>query len=165
MVADIWEIFRQHLWLLSNRSVAYRDRAHSGGDTQRCLWTNREWRRQVLLLASTARISPQRKGRIPSAVWIEWYRLMKPTPSGRVGISPDTPVITLLRGRRTRSSVSDEFTVPLCAIHHRQNHTRGDERLWWQEYEIDPLSVATRLWQENTKHALSGDDPSAVDAE
>jgi hypothetical protein len=29
MVADIWEIFRQHLWLLSNRSVAYRDRAHS----------------------------------------------------------------------------------------------------------------------------------------
>jgi thiosulfate/3-mercaptopyruvate sulfurtransferase len=48
-----------------------------------------------------------RKGRIPGAVWIEWYRMMKPTPSGpmfksraeilaecaTVGISPDTPVL------------------------------------------------------------------------
>ena len=48
-----------------------------------------------------------RKGRIPGAVWIEWYRMMKPTPSGpmfksrteilaecaTVGITPDTPVI------------------------------------------------------------------------
>jgi thiosulfate/3-mercaptopyruvate sulfurtransferase len=48
-----------------------------------------------------------RKGRIPGAVWIEWYRMMKPTPAGpmfkspaeilaecaTVGIAPDTPVI------------------------------------------------------------------------
>ncbi len=48
-----------------------------------------------------------RKGRIPGAVWIEWYRMMKPTPAGQrfkspeeilaecatVGITPDTPVI------------------------------------------------------------------------
>lgn len=48
-----------------------------------------------------------RKGRIPGAVWIEWYRMMKPTPIGpmfkspaeilaecaTVGITPDTPVI------------------------------------------------------------------------
>jgi hypothetical protein len=73
--------------------------------------------------------------------------------------------IRFAQSRGLGLKVSDEFTVPLCAIHHRQNHTRGDERLSWQEYEIDPLSVATRLWQENTKHALSGDDPSAVDAE
>ncbi|WP_421726112.1 sulfurtransferase [Bauldia sp.] len=47
-----------------------------------------------------------RKGRIPGARWIEWYRMMKPTPSGpmiksgeevlaecaTVGITPDTPV-------------------------------------------------------------------------
>lgn len=47
-----------------------------------------------------------RKGRLPGAVWIEWYRMMKPTASGpmfkskaeilaecaTVGISPDTPV-------------------------------------------------------------------------
>jgi thiosulfate/3-mercaptopyruvate sulfurtransferase len=48
-----------------------------------------------------------RKGRIPGAVWIEWYRMMKPTPSGpmfksreeilaecaTVGITPATPVV------------------------------------------------------------------------
>ena len=28
--------------------------------------------------------------------------------------------------------VSDEFTVPLCAIHHSENHTTGNEREWWQ---------------------------------
>jgi thiosulfate/3-mercaptopyruvate sulfurtransferase len=48
-----------------------------------------------------------RKGRIPGAVWIEWYRMMKPTPTGpmfksreeilaecaTVGITPKTPVV------------------------------------------------------------------------
>ena len=47
-----------------------------------------------------------RKGRIPGAKWLEWYRMMKPTPSGpmfkskaeilaecaTVGVTPDTPV-------------------------------------------------------------------------
>ena len=32
--------------------------------------------------------------------------------------------------------VSDEFTVPLCAIHHSENHTTGDERRWWQERNL-----------------------------
>ena len=43
--------------------------------------------------------------------------------------------------------VSDEFTVPLCAIHHSENHTTGNERRWWQERNLDPLPVAHRLWQ------------------
>lgn len=48
-----------------------------------------------------------RKGRLPNAVWIEWYRMMKPTAAGQmfksrdeilaecatVGITPDTPVM------------------------------------------------------------------------
>jgi thiosulfate/3-mercaptopyruvate sulfurtransferase len=48
-----------------------------------------------------------RKGRIPGAVWIEWYRMMKPSPEGpmfksreeilaecaTVGITPKTPVV------------------------------------------------------------------------
>ena len=45
--------------------------------------------------------------------------------------------------------VSDEFTVPLCAIHHSENHTTGDERRWWQEHKIDPLPLAHRLWRES----------------
>jgi hypothetical protein len=42
--------------------------------------------------------------------------------------------------------VSDEFTVPLCAIHHSENHATGDERRWWHERKIDPLAIAQELW-------------------
>jgi hypothetical protein len=45
--------------------------------------------------------------------------------------------------------VSDEFTVPLCAIHHSQNHATGDERRWWAERNCDPLQVANQLWLES----------------
>ena len=45
--------------------------------------------------------------------------------------------------------VSDEFTVPLCAIHHHHIHTTGKEREWWQERNIDPLTIASRLWQQS----------------
>ena len=46
--------------------------------------------------------------------------------------------------------VSDEFTVPLCAIHHSENHATGDERRWWHERKIDPLAVAQELWKATT---------------
>jgi hypothetical protein len=42
--------------------------------------------------------------------------------------------------------VSDEFTVPLCALHHSENHASGDERRWWHERKIDPLAIAQELW-------------------
>jgi hypothetical protein len=45
--------------------------------------------------------------------------------------------------------VSDEFTVPLCAIHYTEIHAIGNERHWWQEHKIDPLQIAERLWREN----------------
>jgi hypothetical protein len=45
--------------------------------------------------------------------------------------------------------VSDEFTVPLCAIHHLNNHASGDERRWWKEHKLDPLAVAEQLWRES----------------
>ena len=47
--------------------------------------------------------------------------------------------------------VSDEFTVPLCAIHHSENHSTGDERKWWEKHNIDPLAIARRLWEESCK--------------
>jgi hypothetical protein len=47
--------------------------------------------------------------------------------------------------------VSDEFTVPLSAIHHRQLHDTGKERDWWQERNIDPLKIAGALWHRSTK--------------
>jgi hypothetical protein len=45
--------------------------------------------------------------------------------------------------------VSDEFTVPLCAIHHHSIHTTGKEREWWQERNIEPLKIAKALWQQS----------------
>jgi hypothetical protein len=47
--------------------------------------------------------------------------------------------------------VSDEFTVPLCAIHHTENHATGNEQRWWQGWNIDPLPAAHRLWLESNK--------------
>jgi ERF superfamily len=43
--------------------------------------------------------------------------------------------------------VSDRFTVPICRLHHRELHRRGDERIWWEKQAIDPLPVAASLWQ------------------
>jgi hypothetical protein len=42
---------------------------------------------------------------------------------------------------------SDEFTVPLCRIHHREVHDQGDERAWWKVFNIDPMLIALKLWQ------------------
>jgi hypothetical protein len=61
--------------------------------------------------------------------------------------------------------VSDEFTVPLCAIHHSENHTTGDERRWWQERELDPLPVAHRLWQESHAAASAPNPTGTIDSQ
>jgi hypothetical protein len=42
--------------------------------------------------------------------------------------------------------VSDEFTVPLCRTHHRDNHRFGDEQSWWSKQSIDPLVISRQLW-------------------
>jgi hypothetical protein len=43
--------------------------------------------------------------------------------------------------------VSDEFTVPLCRLHHRELHRYGDEASWWAGVNIDPSPIALELWQ------------------
>jgi hypothetical protein len=42
--------------------------------------------------------------------------------------------------------VSDEFTVPLCRVHHRDVHSHGDEVAWWERRAIDPLATSRTLW-------------------
>jgi hypothetical protein len=44
--------------------------------------------------------------------------------------------------------VSDEFTVPLCRVHHRAVHRTGREQSWWAAAGIDPATTAQRLWCE-----------------
>ena len=50
--------------------------------------------------------------------------------------------------RALSRKVSDEFTVPLCRVHHRELHQKGDERAWWGKFNIDPMLIALRFWQE-----------------
>src|SRR5215472_4225805 len=71
---------------------------------------------------------------------------------GRVPSDPHHLTFTQPRGLGYR--VSDEFTVPVCRIHHRELHRSGDEAAWWQKLNIDPLPVALRLWQHTR---LNGD--------
>jgi hypothetical protein len=42
--------------------------------------------------------------------------------------------------------VSDEFTVPLCRTHHRDNRRSGDEVAWWGMLTIDPVATSRMLW-------------------
>lgn len=44
---------------------------------------------------------------------------------------------------------SDAYTVPLCAIHHRELHARGNEGEWWLTQGRDPIPVADDLWRQS----------------
>ena len=43
--------------------------------------------------------------------------------------------------------VSDEYTVPVCRLHHRELHRYGDEASWWAGVNIDPVLIALELWR------------------
>jgi hypothetical protein len=58
----------------------------------------------------------------------------------------DAHHIKFAEQRAMGRKVSDRYTVPICRLHHRELHRKGNERAWWEKQEIDPLPVATGLW-------------------
>jgi ERF superfamily len=63
------------------------------------------------------------------------------------GRSPaDAHHLRFTQPRAMGRKVSDEFTVPLCRIHHRDNHSFGDEVAWWERRAIDPIATSRMLW-------------------
>jgi hypothetical protein len=66
------------------------------------------------------------------------------------------------QSRALGRKVSDEFTVPLCRMHHRELHRCGNEGLWWRNTGIDPLAAAGALWLET--HPLPRAEPIATAA-
>ena len=54
--------------------------------------------------------------------------------------------------RAVGRKVSDEYTVPVCRLHHRDLHTYGDEASWWAAVSIDPLPIALQLWRKSRSH-------------
>jgi hypothetical protein len=58
----------------------------------------------------------------------------------------DAHHIRFAEHRAMGRKVSDKFAVPICRLHHRELHRRGNERVWWQNQGIDPLVAAAILW-------------------
>ena len=55
--------------------------------------------------------------------------------------------IRFAQPRALGRKVSDEYTIPLCRLHHRELHRYGDEASWWAGVSIDPLPIALDLWK------------------
>ena len=78
----------------------------------------------------------------------------------------DAHHIKFAEQRAMGRKVSDRFTVPICRLHHRELHRRGNERAWWEGQGIDPLVLAATLWDKT--HAvmpaanLAGDQPTTI---
>jgi hypothetical protein len=51
--------------------------------------------------------------------------------------------------RALGSKVSDEWTVPLCILHHRALHDFGAEEKWWEQMGINALAEAEKLWAQS----------------
>ena len=58
----------------------------------------------------------------------------------------ETHHIRFAQPRALGRKVSDEYTIPVCRLHHRELHSYGDEASWWAGVSIDPLPIALELW-------------------
>jgi hypothetical protein len=78
------------------------------------------------------------------------------------GRTPSDPHhIKFAEQRALGRKVSDRFTVPICRLHHRELHRRGNERAWWNSQEIDPLPIAANLWATTHEFASAAADVEA----
>src|SRR5439155_434303 len=79
----------------------------------------------------------------------EHLRSVAKQPCLICGRKPSDPHhLRYLQPRALGRKASDEFSVPLCRVHHRAVHRGRDERAWWQTAGIDPIKVARKLWKD-----------------
>ena len=77
----------------------------------------------------------------------EHLRFVASQPCLVCGRTPsDAHHLKFAEQRAIGRKVSDKFTVPICRLHHRDLHQRGNERAWWENQEINPLPIAASLW-------------------
>lgn len=55
--------------------------------------------------------------------------------------------LRFVQPRSLGSKPSDEWTIPLCPIHHRSLHDAGRKAEWWQAKGIDAKGEAEKLWR------------------
>jgi hypothetical protein len=80
-------------------------------------------------------------------------------------VPSDAHHLRFAQPRALGRKVGDQFTVPLCRIHHRQVHECSDESAWWTDLEIDAIEIAKGLWDESRakRAALVRGLPGAID--
>ena len=66
--------------------------------------------------------------------------------------------LRFMQPRALGRKVSDEFTVPLCRVHHRAVHRSTNETVWWKAARIEPVNIARKLWRRSrsNQRAASG---------
>ena len=64
--------------------------------------------------------------------------------------------LTFAQSRGLSMKVSDEYTVPLCAVHHDDLHRNGPEPAWWETRSLNPISVAAEFWIQSRQNADGG---------
>jgi hypothetical protein len=47
----------------------------------------------------------------------------------------------------------DKYTVPLCGLHHRDQHDNNEEA-WWITHGIDAVKLALALWANSGDHEV-----------
>jgi len=50
----------------------------------------------------------------------------------------------------------DDFTLPLCADHHADQH-KHNESQWWADRGIDPVVIANALWRVTGNYEIGRD--------
>jgi DNA recombination protein Rad52 len=95
----------------------------------------------------------------------EHLRFVGSQPCLICGRAPSHPHhLRYAQSRGLSLKVSDEFTVPLCAIHHDHIHKTGKEKEWWQERNIDPLKVAGDLWQQSRERYPAANEAASSES-
>jgi ERF superfamily len=89
----------------------------------------------------------------------EHCRFVASQPCLVCGRSPsEAHHIRFAQPRAMSRKVSDEYTVPVCRLHHRELHRYGDEASWWAGISADPLSIALSLWRQTHPTGLLEDE-------
>jgi hypothetical protein len=70
----------------------------------------------------------------------------------------DSHHLRFAQQRALGRKVSDEFTVPLCRLHHRELHRRSDEAQWWEAIAVDAIAAARKLWTQTHPPLKMADD-------
>ena len=78
----------------------------------------------------------------------EHYKYVTTQPCVICGRTPaEAHHLRFAQPRALGRKVSDEYTAPVCRLHHRELHRYGDEASWWASTSIDPLPIALELWR------------------